>query len=51
MWEVELHNQKKANSKVVEPVGSVENWYHNANNYWAVKNILSRNHNRLTTEY
>lgn len=32
MWEYELNNKKPSGKgKVVEPVGSVDNWYNKAN--------------------
>lgn len=42
MWEIEL-NSKQTKSKVVEPVGSKEKWYGNANEYWTVAMLLIRN--------
>lgn len=39
MWEMELNNKNadnKKNAKVVEPVGSEQNWYTKANQYWSV---------------
>lgn len=49
MWEVELNN-KKTNAKVVEPVGSKDKWYGNANDYWSVIFILARKPSRATME-
>lgn len=31
MWEMELKNKKSGVGKVVDPVGSEENWYNKAN--------------------
>lgn len=33
-------NNKKPTFKVVDPVGSVENWYKKANQYWTVCFLL-----------
>ena len=35
MWEIEL-NKKEPKTTVVNPVGSKESWYNNANSYWSV---------------
>ena len=40
MWEMELKN-KKGNGKIVDPVGSEENWYNKANEYWEVNFIFT----------
>lgn len=38
MWEMELKNKSTSEQgKVVNPVGSLENWYTKANQYWEVK--------------
>lgn len=31
MWEMELNNKKAKGGKIVDPVGSEENWYNKAN--------------------
>lgn len=36
MWEMELNNKEAKGGKVIDPVGSEENWYNKANSYWMV---------------
>jgi hypothetical protein len=35
MWEVEMNN-KEPTYKVIDPIGSIKNWYNKANQYWNV---------------
>ena len=50
MWQIELHNQESKH-KVVEKVGSVEQWYNNANQYWSVTQRQFRKHSLPTMGY
>lgn len=44
MWEMELKgNIQQKQGKVVNPVGSLEDWYQKGNKYWEVLLIIMQN--------
>ena len=48
MWEAEISNSKTSN--VVDPIGSLANWYNKANAFWNVSPLLSRKQIQLIME-